>query len=103
MIVTGTYENGELKLPESVRLKHARVEVKVDIPDEEIADQAKRPNTDVDMADPLDSLSDEGVRSMVRKLREIRGGGPTRGSGLSDKELLEDAFTTMSREESNRA
>jgi predicted DNA-binding antitoxin AbrB/MazE fold protein len=35
MIVTGTYENGRLKLPDTIRLKHHRVNVKVEIPDNE--------------------------------------------------------------------
>lgn len=42
--------------------------------------------------DPLAEITDERVRAMVRRLRETRGFGPTRGSGLSDKELLEEAF-----------
>ena len=102
MIVTGTYENGKLKLPESIRLKHERVEVTVDIPDEEIAaESSSAGETGID--DPLDSVTDERVRSMVLKLREIRGFGPSRGSGLSDKELLEDAFRTMTDRENDRA
>ena len=42
--------------------------------------------------DPLGEITDERVRVMVRRLREIRGFGPTRGSGLSDRDLLEEAF-----------
>ena len=42
--------------------------------------------------DPLAEITDERVRAMVRRLRAIRGFGPSDGSGLSDRELLEEAF-----------
>jgi len=42
--------------------------------------------------DPLSQVTNERVRAMVRKLREIRGFGPNAGSGLTDRELLEEAF-----------
>jgi len=67
MIVTGMYENGTVRLAREVRLKHDRVPVTVEIPDEELTD--------------------------VQDIRAIRQTSPGPGSGFSDRELLQYTYT----------
>ena len=85
MIVIGTYENGRIELPESVRLKHTRVEVKVDIPDEEIVERESP-----DAADPVDAL--------MRDLDAIRGGaGSLPDDGMTDRDKFARAISRESK------
>ena len=85
MIVAGTYEDGKITLSHPLPLRHQRVEVKVDIPDAELFD-------------PLESVSDEGLRSMVKDIRSLRGYDAGPGSGLSDQQLIQHAMEQNPRE-----
>lgn len=89
MLVTGTYENGTVRLSENIHLKHNGIKVTVEIPDDELSD-------------PLDGVADTSVRSMMADIRAIRKTPPGPGRGLSDSELLQDAVVRMNVEQSNR-
>ena len=93
MIVTGTYENGTVRLAREVRLKHEKVNVTVEIPDEELIYAPTE-----EYPDMLEEISDPEVRSMMQDIRAIRNTPPGSGSGLSDRELLEEAYTRIAME-----
>jgi hypothetical protein len=88
MIVTGMYENGTVRLAREVRLKHDRVPVTVEIPDEELTDAPTQEHPDT-----LKDVSNPEVRSMMQDIRAIRQTSPGPGSGFSDRELLQYTYT----------
>lgn len=89
MLVTGTYENGAIRLAEKVHLKHDGIKVTVEIPDDELSD-------------PLEGVADTSVRAMMEDIRAIRKTSPGPGRGLTDRELLQDAMARMNSERSER-
>ena len=93
MLITGTYQNGTVRLDQEVRLKHEPVTVTVQIPDDELADRPSQAPPD-----PLSQVADPAVQAMIRDIRAIRQTAAGPGSGLSDSELLRSAFTRRSEE-----
>lgn len=89
MLVTGTYENGTVRLSEEIHLKHDGIEVTVAIPDDELSD-------------PFEGVVDPSVRAMMEDIRTIRKTPPGPGRGLSDSDLLQDATERMNAERSSR-
>jgi hypothetical protein len=75
MLVTGTYENGTIRLAEQVQLKHDRIAVTVDIPDEEVMEERTQ---SVDSLHPLAGL--------FRDLDAIRGKTGLPDDGIPDSE-----------------
>ena len=84
MLVTGTYENGTVRLSESVHLKHDRIVVTVDIPDDEVMEEPIEERASApEMASPLESL--------FRDLDAIRGDTDLPDDGISDREKFANA------------
>lgn len=52
--------------------------------------------------DTLEEISNPQVRSMMLEIREIRKTPPGTGSGLSDRELLAEAYTRIADEKGPR-
>lgn len=77
MELTATYRDGRLVFDAPVRLKHKSFPVRVSIPDEavDLAAQTEKPSRD-----PLDAVESEALRSLVRRMRQIRG----RSAGYRD-------------------
>ena len=85
MLLTGTYENGIVRLNESVRFKHDRFSVVVHIPDSAFVDHPED-----ESPESLQPVSDPVIEALVRDLRAIREApiapptSPTAGSTTTD-------------------
>ena len=67
VLLTGTYENGIVRLNESVRFKHDRFSVVVHIPDSAFVDHPED-----ESPESLHPISDPVIEALVRDLRAIR-------------------------------
>ena len=56
MLLTGTYENGIVRLNESVRFKHDRFSVVVHIPDSAFIDHTEDQSHEAPIAPPTDEI-----------------------------------------------
>ena len=79
MRITATYERGSIQLPHPIALKHERVTVQVEIPDEEILEEQS-----IRVPDQLE----ESVDSLYRDLEAIRGGRSVPDDAVPDAEKL---------------
>jgi hypothetical protein len=55
----------------------------------------RKRNSRVKTNDPLDAVSEPSIRRMVEDIRALRHTVSNASSGLSDDELLQDAFARM--------
>ncbi|MBI5017686.1 MAG: hypothetical protein HZB55_19625 [Deltaproteobacteria bacterium] len=70
MELSATYENGRLIFDTPVRFKNRRISLRISVPDDavDVTTASQQPPTE-----PLDSVASESLRSLVQRMRQIRG------------------------------
>lgn len=89
MLVSAWYEDGKLVLPEEITLKHRKVKVTIDLPEEEIevAGDYRSPFAGTDPMDEA-GISDPALLKLVCELRNLRTWKGPWGGEKTDQELF---------------
>jgi predicted DNA-binding antitoxin AbrB/MazE fold protein len=85
MLVDAIYDNGSVKLPDNLRLKHGRFKVRIEIPDEELVDTSDATENQAPFQAPLAGAVD--IRDQIRAVL-----------GADYQKLVENTSTVTNRD-----